>query len=340
MRISSVFFSAILILGNLTGKAQNWYPNGTSLFYNDGNVGIGTSSPENKLDIRTTQVLEGINILHNDQKTLKIHGGSLHAGAYNYITQDGDAGIIFGASATPFAFVLAPWANATSGLRMDHNGNVGIGTATPTAPLSVSTTNTNTYSNISSFKNNTAVNSWISVANNAGALNLGVGGSSPNPYIWSSTGNLFIGDEGNSTLYVNGMANGNVGIGTTDTKGYKFAVNGSAIFTKVVVKPYPSWPDYVFHTNYRLRPLSEVEQYIKQYHHLPEVTSAEEVEKNGLDVGDNQATLLKKIEELTLYVIEHNKIQQAQQQQLQDLSQRVNILQKENEQLKMQIQIK
>lgn len=104
-----------------------------------------------------------------------------------------------------------------------------------------------------------------------------------------------------------GYFNGNIGIGTTDTKNYKFAVNGSAIFTKVVVKPYSNWPDYVFNSSYRLRPLSEVEQYIKQYGHLPEVPTADEVEKNGLDVGDNQATLLKKIEELTMYVIEQNK---------------------------------
>jgi hypothetical protein len=99
---------------------------------------------------------------------------------------------------------------------------------------------------------------------------------------------------------------GSIGVGVQDTRGYKFAVNGSAIFTQVVVKTYP-WPDYVFHSNYRLRPLSEVEQYINQYHHLPEVVSAEEVEKNGLNVGDNQAMLLKKIEELTLYVIEQSK---------------------------------
>jgi uncharacterized coiled-coil protein SlyX len=68
------------------------------------------------------------------------------------------------------------------------------------------------------------------------------------------------------------------------------------------------------------------------------VPSAVEVEKNGVDVGDNQATLLKKIEELTLYVIEQNKNQQAQRQQLWELTQRVNVLQKENEQLKKQLQ--
>jgi hypothetical protein len=101
-------------------------------------------------------------------------------------------------------------------------------------------------------------------------------------------------------------SDGNVGIGTS-TPQAKLAVNGTVCATKVRVSATGCWADYVFNTGYRLRPLSEVEQYINQYHHLPEVPSAEEVEKNGLDVGDNQATLLKKIEELTLYVIEQNK---------------------------------
>jgi hypothetical protein len=101
--------------------------------------------------------------------------------------------------------------------------------------------------------------------------------------------------------------NGNVGIGTTSTQGYKLAVNGDAIFTKVKVKSYSTWPDYVFTPTYKLPSLNEVEALIIQYKHLPDVPSAQEVEKNGLDLGENQAVLLKKIEELTLYVIQLQK---------------------------------
>ena len=193
--------------------------------------------------------------------------------------------------------------NETGKMIITSDGLVGIGTTSPTAPLNV----VSTAGQISLFKHTSSSNSCISVANNAGQVNLGIGSITPHAYIWSQTGNLFIGNDGDPTLFVSGMAHGDVGIGTTDTKGYKLAVNGNAVFNKVVVKPTINWPDYVFHANYSLRPLSEVEQYLKQYHHLPEVPTAEEVEKNGLDVGDNQATLLKKIEELTLYVIEQNK---------------------------------
>lgn len=140
------------------------------------------------------------------------------------------------------------------------------------------------------------------------------------------------------TAYFNGDGlnyyKGNVAIGTDDTKGYRLAVNGDAIFTKVKVKPIGNWPDYVFQSTYRLRPLSELEQFIQQHHHLPEVASAEEVAQNGLDVGDSQATLLKKIEELTLYVIEQNKKLEMQDQKLQQLDRSMRELQHENKKLK------
>lgn len=105
----------------------------------------------------------------------------------------------------------------------------------------------------------------------------------------------------------NYISTGNLAIGTTNAQGYKLAVNGSAIFTSAKVKLFANWPDYVFDYSYSLRPLSEVEQYIRQHHHLPEVPSADEVKENGIDLGANQAILLKKIEELTLYVIAQQK---------------------------------
>ena len=99
----------------------------------------------------------------------------------------------------------------------------------------------------------------------------------------------------------------NIGIGTSNTQGYKLAVNGNAIFTRVVIKPQANWPDYVFDKQYKLLALQEVEQYIHRYHHLPGVASADEVKKTGIDVETQQAALLKKVEELTLYVIDLDK---------------------------------
>ncbi|MGN6533670.1 MAG: hypothetical protein ACTHK0_18150 [Ginsengibacter sp.] len=100
---------------------------------------------------------------------------------------------------------------------------------------------------------------------------------------------------------------GSVGIGTSDTKGYKFAVNGDAIFNKIKVKSYANWPDYVFQQGYPLLSLQEIESYIKLNNHLPGVPSASEVKMNGVDLVENQAILLKKIEELTLLLIDQDK---------------------------------
>ena len=67
------------------------------------------------------------------------------------------------------------------------------------------------------------------------------------------------------------------------------------------------WSDYVFDDDYRLMPLGEVESYINNNHHLPEVPSAAEVEENGVDMGEMNKILLQKVEELTLYVIDLQK---------------------------------
>jgi hypothetical protein len=114
---------------------------------------------------------------------------------------------------------------------------------------------------------------------------------------------------------------GNVGIGITNTTtdpDYKLFVD-KGIKTKKVKVTQTAWPDYVFHQQYKLPSLTEVEKYIKANNHLPEVPSAKEIETDGLNLGDNQATLLKKIEELTLYIIDLNKKSEEQNKKITEL---------------------
>jgi len=113
--------------------------------------------------------------------------------------------------------------------------------------------------------------------------------------------------------------NGNVGIGTSDTKGYKFAVAGKVVVEEITVKLSASWPDYVFSSSYRLPSLSELERFIIVHRHLPEIASADEVGKNGVDVGAMNVLLLKKVEELTLYIIELEKKNNAIEARLEQL---------------------
>ncbi len=98
---------------------------------------------------------------------------------------------------------------------------------------------------------------------------------------------------------------GQLGIGTTNLGAYRLSVNGNIRSKEVVVET--GWADYVFDQNYQLKTLDEVEQFIKQNNHLPNIPSAKEINENGLHLGDVQKRMMEKIEELTLYVIELKK---------------------------------
>jgi hypothetical protein len=103
---------------------------------------------------------------------------------------------------------------------------------------------------------------------------------------------------------------GSIGIGTGSTiipSTAKLAVNGKILATEVQVALVANWSDYVFNDDYNLKPLNEVERFINENKHLPDVPSAKEVAIGGINVAKMDAILLQKIEELTLYVIELKK---------------------------------
>lgn len=107
-------------------------PEGSFVLSQEGKVGVGTLHPEFKLDVTVSDAFDGILLRKNNSGWLRMHPNTLGQSAYNTITKAGDAGIIFGEGTGPgdlnFGFVLAPWSNSLSGLRMDKFGRVGIGT--------------------------------------------------------------------------------------------------------------------------------------------------------------------------------------------------------------------
>jgi hypothetical protein len=200
----------------------------------------------------------------------------------------------------------------TGKMFMGSNGNMGIGTTSPQALFSLGGGTGGKKLLVYDGGTTAGVQAGFGVDMSTSARELSIFHSTSD----GANGDISFGKRlENSGAYTEAMritGTGKVGIGTVNTNdaGYKLFVE-TGIRTRKVKVDQSTWADYVFQTNYRLRPLSEVEQYIKQYHHLPEVPSADEVAKEGLNLGDNQAMLLKKIEELTLYVIEQNKKMQA-----------------------------
>ncbi|HAE12991.1 MAG: hypothetical protein H6548_02130 [Chitinophagales bacterium] len=117
-------------------------------------------------------------------------------------------------------------------------------------------------------------------------------------------GKLIFRTNGVNQMYIN--ENGSIVIGSTSVipaTGYKLSVDGKIMCEELRVEMSP-WPDYVFHDEYELLPLHELSAFIASNQHLPGIPAASEIESEGLEVGEMQAMLMEKVEELTLYIIE------------------------------------
>lgn len=185
-------------------------------------------------------------------------------------------------------------------------------------------------------------NAWIYFANNVhtGSNPLNIAGLC---FGWNKTGgqgeslivyNTSLGNSPrlsfnsfNGTTFTEEMTlvGGNLGIGTKSPGNYRLAVEGK-IGAREVNVTTSGWSDYVFDDDYRLPSLSEVESYIKQNKHLPEVPSEAEVKENGINVGEMNALLLKKVEELTLYLIEANKNFESLQLEVEQLKKEIKTI--------------
>lgn len=204
-------------------------------------------------------------------------------------------------------------------IRIDAGGNVGIGTTSPAVPLDLQASQSGIQ-----VKSTTASNSAyiqfinnhylvVGVDNSSGSSLISGGHNAPYAGVVSTIESypLVFGTNNVGKMII--TASGNVGIGTTSPS-EKMDINGNTyvngnisangfITSKKLTVTQSGWSDYVFDSSYTLRPLNDVADYIKINKRLPDIPSAKEVEEKGINVGDSQALLLKKIEELTLYVI-------------------------------------
>lgn len=220
-------------------------------------------------------------------------------------------------------------------------GNVGVGTASPgTRKLNVqSPDSTNDVGVEIALGRPTGTNyALITSASGSGAdLNQGIlatarnGASNFGLRVWN-----VLATANNYTLYCDSPAQsyfqGNVGIGTASPN-YKLEVLGSVRATSFIANSN-TYADFVFKPDYKLRSLSDVEAAIKIRGHLPDIPSEAEAKARGIDLAQMQVKLLQKVEELTLYLVVHDKKLQAQEQDLHTQKQAVQKLQTENEALR------
>lgn len=208
-------------------------------------------------------------------------------------------------------------------ITLRQGGNVGIGALNPRVRLDVSgkaiiqnTLSTNDYTNVAQH------NGQIRILNGLGSF----GSRALEIALMDDGKGVIQANEagvGYNTLLLN-PASGNVAIGmVSPPAGYKLAVAGNIIAESVVVKLQSTWPDYVFKPQYNLRSLAEVRSYISHNQHLPDMPTDEEIARDGINIGEINAKLLKKVEELTLYLLE--KDQQIVEQQKKTDQQEVRI---------------
>lgn len=285
------------------------YRNAMTVSNSNGNVGIGTAAPDEKFHVNgTTTIVADIGSPTNPHYQIGSHTLELqnndegdvvlafHRAGYSsaHIKHNNSGELILSSSGTP----------TKEHFLINSEGQVAIGAATSDQKLTVG----------GSINVGGTENAQVRVRH--------VNGKS---HTSTDLGNLYLNYTSEYPVYVGQASNeadlyvfGKVGIGTSNPT-EAMEVNGIIRSKEILVEASP-WPDYVFAPEYNLRSLTETKAFIEENHHLPGIPSAAEVEENGIAVGDMQAKLLQKIEELTLYVI--------------DQGQQIEILREENAKIK------
>jgi hypothetical protein len=293
-----VVFGGIII----SSYSQTWTP-GTGILYTNPTttkVGIGLTYPTELFHINGGALKIGNSTSATDRAVSMLKFGD---GSYVQIGE-WEADDLLSFKATRYNFT---------------NGNVGIGTNNPHQNLHI--VNGNILITAQSVTNRSDMQLQAMGSANGSILfgsvassdcKMGIwgieylNGQEAGAYglnFWKPSSACNTGLSGNYFLFL--ADNGNIGIGTNQPM-EKLSVNGK-ICAKEVRVTLSGWPDFVFTKDYSLMSLQAIEQYIKTNQHLPDIPNATEVEENGIQLGEMNALLLKKIEELTLHLIDLQK---------------------------------
>ncbi|TKG91605.1 hypothetical protein EYV94_21510 [Puteibacter caeruleilacunae] len=146
------------------------------------------------------------------------------------------------------------------------------------------------------------------------------------PVDGSTSGEIYTAQPIHIDHFSKGKFAGNVGIGTDPSDAYVLSANGTIRAREIKVDS-EIWADYVFDNDYKLMPIEQVANFIDENGHLPNIPNAKTVKKDGISVGEMNAKLLEKIEELTLYVIKQQQAMDEVKQKMQKQDEIINTLQ-------------
>jgi hypothetical protein len=350
--MNKVVLSTILLFVASEGLAQ-WAPNGSGIYNtNAGNVGIGHSNPPNKLTIGSDIYLNPSNrgiTLGSEHNSIELvnssYGNGYGAKVYGVDEGSGVTSLRFAIRGNSTSWTDAFYVCGANTSAANH-GFIGIGTTSPTARLHVHEDAalpqaTNSYQLINRISgrghNHFMQSNWL-VRDEGNTTQwwtarlhdgISIDGSYLTPRSDTRTwwerdpmDNIQSWGNGNQTYLT--INQGNVGIGTT-TPDYKLTVDGGVKCEEVKVEIFTgTGPDYVFEKNYNLLSLSELETFINQNKHLPEVPSAKEMEAEGLNLKEMNLILLKKVEELTLHLIDQNRKINSQNTRIEQQEKRID----------------
>ncbi|MEP1097374.1 MAG: hypothetical protein ABJG78_19815 [Cyclobacteriaceae bacterium] len=287
-----------LVVCSLSASAQWSGPTPGNIYYSQGNVGIGTASPEALLDQVSTNSTVHQRMFWNANNTdaAEVDRARISFGTKNFAGSTRTWGIYaysqglhqsFGGG---LRFTGLVGAVETEVMRI-HNGKIGIGTTAPEALLDQVSTNSTVHQRMFWNANNTDAAEVDRARISFGTKNFAGSTRTWGIYAYSQglhqgfgEGLRFTGLVGAVETEVMRIYNGNVGIGTPDPLS-KLSVNGHTRATEVKVLADITVPNYVFESNYDLRTLEETKAYIAENKHLPEIPSAAEIEENGIDLG-------------------------------------------------------
>ncbi|MEK6152011.1 hypothetical protein WIW50_02060 [Flavobacteriaceae bacterium 3-367] len=283
----------------------------TNTFPTTGNAGVGTTSPASTLHIYngssggTPHGFSGVTSENSGNAMISILTPNTVNGYYGFADSEDDfvAGIQYYHLYDIMHFRVN---NHSSDMVINKDGDVGIGTTAPQGRLHISTgTSGDAVLRLEAdTDNNDEYDNPMIQLRQDGSLvgvNMGFDSNTLGHNIFG-IGTLYSGTEKWNTFVINTQTD-NVGIGTKIPDA-KLTVKGNIHAEEVKVDLSVPGPDYVFKDDYELRTLAEVQQYIKEHGHLPNIPSAKEMEENGVELGVMNMKLLEKIEELTLYIID------------------------------------